>query len=147
MTWALAADAVVVVHLLFLLFVVLGGLGALRWPRLAWLHLPALAWGSWVELTGRVCPLTPLEIRFRAAAGQAGYDGGFIDHYLVPVLYPPGLTRTHQIVLGVALLGVNLAVYGLWARRRIRDRRRNLSAAEGIEEGAGNGDHEPERER
>ena len=158
MSWALLADAVVVLHLLFLLFVVLGGVAALRWSRVAWLHLPAAAWGAWIEFSGGICPLTPLENRFRSAAGQAGYTGGFIDHYLVPILYPPGLTRTHQIVLGIGVLALNLTVYGILVRRRRRGRHRearagsptlpgNLSAEAGIPEDAGDGDHETEGRR
>ncbi len=159
MSWALLADAVVLVHLLFLVFVVLGGVAALRWPRVAWLHLHAAAWGVWIELSGGICPLTPLENRFRAAAGQAGYAGGFIDHYLVPILYPPGLTRGHQIVLGVGVLALNLTVYAVLLRRRAVARRgrrgapgppevaRNLSAESGIQDRAGNGDHETEGRR
>ena len=105
------ADAVLVLHLLFVAFAALGGLAALRWPRLAWTHLPALAWAATVEFTGWVCPLTPLEIHLRRQAGQAGFDGGFIAHYLGALIYPAGLTRTHQIALGAILLLVNLLAY------------------------------------
>lgn len=119
-----AADLVVLAHLAFIVFVVLGGLLVIRWPRVAWLHLPAAAWGAVVELTGRVCPLTPLENRLRAAAGSAGYEGGFIEHYLIPLVYPPGLTRTHQIALGALVIIVNLGLYAL-AIRRTRQRRRS----------------------
>ncbi len=118
----LLADLLVVLHLLFILFVVLGGLLVLRWPWLAWLHLPCAAWGAVVELTGRICPLTPLENRLRLEAGQAGYSGGFIDHYLIPVVYPPGLTPAWQVALGVGVLVINGVLYGLlirrWRRRR-----------------------------
>lgn len=122
MLWRVLADAVVVLHLGFLLFVGLGGGVALRWPRVAWLHLPAVVWGAYIEFSGAVCPLTPLENRLRRAGGEAGYTGGFIDQYLVPVLYPPGLTRTHQIVLGVAVLVVNGVAYAAVLRRRRRRR-------------------------
>lgn len=119
MIWSLLADALVVFHLGFLVFVVLGGVLALRWARVAWLHVPCALWGAWVELAGWVCPLTPLENALRARAGEVGYVGGFIEHYLVPVLYPPGLTRGMQIALGVAALLVNVGVYAvLLARRR-----------------------------
>lgn len=120
MIWTVLADAVLAVHLSFIVFVVLGGPMALRWPRVAWVHLPAVAWGAWVEFSGSICPLTPLENRLRRAGGEAGYAGGFIEHYLVPVLYPPGLTRAHQILLGLAVLGLNAAAYTwvLRARRR-----------------------------
>jgi Protein of Unknown function (DUF2784) len=113
----LAADAVVTLHLAFVLFVALGGLAVLRWPRLAWLHLPAVAWGIWIELAGWICPLTPLENHLRQRAGQAGYAGDFVEHYLLPVLYPASLTRTIQIALGVLVLVINLVVYGTLARR------------------------------
>lgn len=126
MLWGVLADAVLVLHLGFLVFVVLGGLLVLRRPWVAWLHLPAAAWGAWIEFAGSVCPLTPLENHLRRAGGEAGYTGGFIDHYLVPVLYPPGLTRTHQIVLGCGVLIVNGVAYLLVLRRR----RRRLDVAE-----------------
>lgn len=119
---SLAADLVLVAHLAFVVFVAVGGLLALRWPRIAWVHVPVAIWGAAVELGGWICPLTPLENRLRAAGGEAGYPGGFIEHYLLPVVYPSGLTRGHQLALGVAVLVVNLAVYGVvlwrWTRRR-----------------------------
>jgi hypothetical protein len=100
------------------LFVVLGGLLVLRWPRAAWLHLPAALWGALIEFTGCICPLTPLEQRLRRAGGDATYSGGFIEHYIVPVLYPTGLTRTTQIVLGAFVIALNLAIYGWVLGRR-----------------------------
>jgi hypothetical protein len=113
------ADVVLVVHLGFVLFVVLGGLLVLRWPRVAWLHIPAAIWGVLIEYTGWICPLTPLENSFRTRGGQAGYSGGFIQHYIQPVLYPSGLTRATQIVLGSLVLIVNLTAYAfLMARMR-----------------------------
>jgi hypothetical protein len=112
MLYRVLADLVVTLHLGFVLFVVLGGLLVARFPRLAWLHLPAAAWGVWVELTDRVCPLTPLENHFRRLGGEAGYPGGFVEHYLLPVLYPAALTRTVQYVLAGVVLAVNLAAYG-----------------------------------
>jgi hypothetical protein len=114
----LAADAVVLVHLLFILFVLGGGLLVLRWPRLALLHLPAAAWGATVELLHLYCPLTPLENRLRQAAGQAGYDGGFVEHYLIPLIYPAGLTPQIQLWLGALVLAINLPVY-LWLLWRL----------------------------
>ena len=92
----LAADAVALLHLAFVLFAVFGGLPVWRWPRLAWLHLPAVLWGGWIEFSGWTCPLTPLENLLRRAVGEAGYGGGYIDHYLWPPLYPAGLTREGQ---------------------------------------------------
>jgi hypothetical protein len=116
---SVVADAVVVLHLAFVLFVVLGGLLVLRWPRAAWVHLPAAVWGAWIECAGWICPLTPLENRLRAAAGQAGYDSSFVEHYLMPVLYPAALTRELQWLLGGIVVGVNAVVYfTAWRRTR-----------------------------
>jgi hypothetical protein len=121
MLYRLAADAVLAAHLAFVLFVVCGGLLVLRTPRLAWLHLPAVAWGAYVELSGSICPLTPLEVMLRRGAGEAGYGGDFIEHYLVSLIYPAGLTRELQMALGAAALLLNLIVYFiLWRRRSIR---------------------------
>ena len=114
------ADAVLVLHLGFVLFVVLGGLVVLRWRSLAWLHIPAAIWGVLIEFTGWICPLTPLENSFRTRGGQAGYSGGFIDHYIQPVLYPAGLTRSTQILLGTLALLVNLTAYGVVVVRKTR---------------------------
>ena len=117
----LLADATVAFHLAFIAFVVLGGLLVLRKPRVAWLHLPAVAWVVWLELTGAICPLTPLENALRLRAGEAGYEGGFIDHYLMPVIYPAGLTPQIQTVLGIAVLLLNVTVYAIaWRRARKR---------------------------
>jgi hypothetical protein len=119
MAYRILADLVVGLHVAFVVFVVVGGLLALRWPRMALVHLPAAVWGALIEFQGWICPLTPLEKSLRAAAGQAGYEGGFIEHYLLPVLYPSGLTRGVQLVLGTAVVAINLGVYGyLWLRRR-----------------------------
>ena len=114
----LLADLVVVIHLLFILFVALGGLLALRWRWVPWLHLPAAAWGGFVELTGRICPLTPLENQLRRAAGSAGYEGDFIEHYLLPVIYPAGLTREIQFGLAALLVVLNAVIYTIVWRRR-----------------------------
>jgi hypothetical protein len=123
--YRIAADVLVVAHAAFVLFVVLGGLLVLRWPRLAWLHLPAAAWGALIEFRGWLCPLTPLEKVLRRAGGEAGYRGGFIEQYLLPVLYPAGLDRRTQIILGLLVVVLNLAIYGWYLlRRRPRARRR-----------------------
>jgi len=119
----LAADLVVLIHFAFILFVVAGGLLVLRWPRLAWLHLPVVAWGAGIELIGWVCPLTPLENALRRAAGEAGYAEGFIEHYVLPVIYPAALTREIQLALGLFVLIANLAIYIVIALRRHRRRR------------------------
>ena len=120
MLYGLAADAVVAFHFTFVLFVVLGGLLVRRWPRVAWVHLPCAVWGGLVELTGLICPLTPLEKWLRDQAGLASYGGGFIAHYIVPILYPAGLTRGVQLVLAGFVVGLNLAVYTRWWRARRR---------------------------
>jgi hypothetical protein len=111
------ADLVVGVHFLFVLFVVLGGLLVLRWPRLAYLHIPAALWGAAIEFAGWICPLTPLESWLRRQAGSAGYSGGFIEHYILPVLYPSALSRDVQLVLGFVVIAVNLTIYGYVVRR------------------------------
>ncbi len=112
------ADMTMLVHLLFVLFVVFGGVAVLRWRRLAWLHLPAAIWGGAIELGGWVCPLTYLENHFRRLGGESGYGGTFIGHYLEPVLYPLGLTRHTQVMFGLVALFVNLAIYIRIFRRR-----------------------------
>lgn len=115
------ADAVVLAHLLFIAFVVGGGFLLLRWPRLAWLHLPAAVWGATVEMLGWICPLTPLENHFRRLAGSGAYAGGFVERYVVPLIYPEALSRNDQILLGALVLGVNLLAYTLvWRKRRAR---------------------------
>jgi hypothetical protein len=117
MTYRLLADATVALHLAFIVFVVLGGFFVLRKPVVAWLHVPAVAWVVWLELTGAICPLTPLENMLRARAGEAGYEGGFIDHYLMPVIYPAGLTPQVQVALGLGVAVLNIAVYAVLVRR------------------------------
>jgi hypothetical protein len=118
--YRLLANGVVVAHALFILFVVLGGFLAWRWRWVAALHLPCAAWGVLIEFRHWVCPLTPLENHLRAKAGAQGYEGGFIEHYLLPVIYPGGLTPRSQLVLGTAALAVNLLAYGVLARRLFR---------------------------
>jgi hypothetical protein len=122
MTHRVMADAVLLAHGLFILFVLLGGAMVWRWPRLAWLHLPAVAWAAWVAWAGWVCPLTPMENALRRAAGQAGYSGGFVEHYLLGLIYPEGLTRGLQVGLGVFVALLNLAAYALLIRARRRRR-------------------------
>jgi hypothetical protein len=118
-TYRLLAGAVVVIHLGFVAFVVLGALAVARWPRLAWVHLPCAAWGAAIEFGGWVCPLTPLEQHLRRLGQQPGYSGGFVEHYLLRVLYPAGLTRETQFVLGALVIILNLAFYALaWRRAR-----------------------------
>lgn len=119
MVYRLLADLVLLVHLGFVAFVVLGGLLVLRWPRLMWLHVPAVLWGVAIEFIGFICPLTPLEQSLREQGGEASYEGDFIAHYITALLYPHGLTRGIQMVLGVLALVPNVAIYGyLLVRRR-----------------------------
>lgn len=108
---SILADAVLALHFAFVAFVVAGGLLVARWPRFAWVHLPAAVWGAVVELAGWICPLTPLENHLRETAGRAGYSGGFVEHYLSALIYPAGLTPRAQLVLGIGVIAVNLAVY------------------------------------
>lgn len=117
----LLADAVVVVHGAFVVFVVAGGVLVLRHRGVAWLHVPAVAWAAFIELSGGVCPLTPLENALRSAAGEAGYAGGFVERYLIPLIYPPGLTPRLQLAIGLFVVGLNLAVYAAVLRRRRPD--------------------------
>jgi hypothetical protein len=112
MFYRLGADAVLVIHLLFIVFVLFGGLLALRWRWVVVLHLPAMVWGAVVEFFHLYCPLTPLENAWRIKAGGEGYEAGFIEHYLIPLIYPAGLTPQIQLWLGAIVLLVNLAVYG-----------------------------------
>lgn len=121
----LAADALVLLHLAFIVFVVLGGLLAAWRPRLAWLHLPAAVWGAWIETSGAICPLTPWENRLRRLAGESGYPGDFVEHYLIPLIYPAGLTAASQRWLAALVVVVNLAIYAAivvprWRRQRKR---------------------------
>ena len=111
MTWIWLADLVLVVHLAFVLFAAAGGLLVVGRPRLAWLHVPCAAWAAFVEFAGIVCPLTPLENRLRVLGGERGYTGDFVGHYVGSVLYPEGLTRSIQIVLGAVVVALNVAAY------------------------------------
>jgi hypothetical protein len=120
----LLADLLVLAHLLFVAFVIAGGFLLQRWPRLAWLHLPAAAWGAAIEFTGGICPLTPLENRLRGLGGEGVYSGGFVEHYLLPILYPEHLTQLVQQGLGAVVIAVNLVAYALayraWRRKATR---------------------------
>lgn len=119
MWYSILADIVVVLHLCFVLFVLFGGLLILKWPKVLWLHLPAVTWGAVIEFTGWICPLTPLEHWLRAPGGESSLTGDFVARYLLPILYPEALTNDIQVMLGVLVLLVNLAVYGcLWQRNR-----------------------------
>ena len=128
MLYRLLADVVLLGHLAFVAFVVFGGLLVLRWPKLGWVHLPAALWGVLIEYAGWICPLTPLETNLRERGGEAGYAGGFIEHYLTAVLYPSGLTRGAQVALGSLALLINVLVYRQLA---VRKRRRLASPRTG----------------
>ena len=123
MVYRALADFVVIVHLAFIVFAISGGLLALHRWWLFVLHLPAAAWGAFIEISGGTCPLTPLENELRSLSGSAGYSGGFIEHYLLPMIYPSGLTRETQLVLAGLVVLVNLVVYTLVARRWVGRRR------------------------
>jgi Protein of Unknown function (DUF2784) len=114
------ADAVVLLHAAFVVFVVLGGFLAWHWRWVAWVHAPCALWGVAIEYGGWICPLTPLENDLRARAGLTGYPGGFVEHYLMPLLYPGGLTRPAQAALGTLALLVNVVAYGALLRRGLR---------------------------
>lgn len=118
MSHRLAADAVLLTHLAFIVFVIFGAGLAARYRWIPWIQLPSAAWGAWIEISGDVCPLTYLENDFRMRAGQAGYAGSFIEHYLLPVIYPADLTREIQFVLAFAVILVNIAIYAWLAYRR-----------------------------
>ena len=112
MIYTLLADSLLLLHFGFILFVCSGALAVLRWPRVVWAHVPSALWGTWIEFSGWICPLTPLESRLRQMGGALGYSGGFIEHYVVPLIYPLGLTRGIQIGLGVVVLAINVTAYG-----------------------------------
>ena len=108
------ADFLVIIHLTFICFVVFGGILVMHRKWIAIIHLPAVAWGTLIEFQGWICPLTPMEQHFRHLAGQSGYSGGFIDHYLIPIIYPSGLTRPIQMAIGFFVIAINLTIYGRW---------------------------------
>ncbi len=119
MFYRIAADTLLIVHLAFIVYVVFGGVLAIRVRWSPYAHLPAAAWGAFVELGNRICPLTVWENNLRGLAGDAGYTTSFVDHYLLPVIYPAGLTRDVQIGLAALVVLANVAIYGwIWRRRR-----------------------------
>ena len=125
MIYHLLADLIVVIHLLFVLFVMLGGLLILRWRFFVWIHMPAVFWAMLIEFSGWICPLTPLENHLRIKGGSSGYATGFVEHYIIPLLYPSQLTRKLQILLGLLVLIVNLVIYlWVWYSSRRRDKNR-----------------------
>ena len=122
MLYRFLADTVVLIHMLFVVYAIAGGLLVLKWKFTIFLHIPALLWATVVEAAGWICPLTPLENRLRVEAGQAGYSGGFVENYLLPTLYPGSLTRLDQVVLALCLVTVNVVIYVIVARRLLRRR-------------------------
>ncbi len=122
--YQILADAVLIAHLLFIAFVIGGGLLTLRWPRVAWIHLPAAAWGALIEILGLTCPLTPLENYFLERAGKIPYHGSFIAHYLHLVIYPPGLNFRIQYLLGGGVIVLNAVIYAVVMIRARQQQRR-----------------------
>lgn len=118
----IAADLVVLLHVAFVVFVVVGALLVVRYPAVAWAHVPAAVWGAYAELTATICPLTPLENALRTTAGQSGYSGGFVEHYLMPILYPAGLTPLDQRWIGALVITINVIAYAAVLVRRHRRR-------------------------
>ena len=119
MVYSYLADLVVLLHTCFVLFAMLGGLLVLWKPLMAWCHIPAVLWAAGIEFLGWICPLTPLENMLRTRGGDTGYATGFVEHYIMPLLYPAQLTRKMQIGFGLIVLGMNLVIYwGLWAKIR-----------------------------
>jgi len=122
MAYRFLAEGVLLLHAAFVAFVVLGAILVLRWPRVAWLHVPAVLWGVGIEFAGGICPLTPLENYWRRLAGEQGFTGGFVEHYVLPALYPDGLTRQVQVGLGLIVFALNLGIYAWILRSRLRAR-------------------------
>ncbi|HEY4133149.1 MAG TPA: DUF2784 domain-containing protein [Gemmatimonadaceae bacterium] len=121
MIYRALADALALIHAAFVLFVIFGGLFAIRWHRAIWAHIPAAVWGVVIEYTGWICPLTPIENALRHQAGEAGYSGGFVEHYVLRALYPSGLTRAIGFMLGTVVLCMNILIYFyIWRHRRAR---------------------------
>ncbi|MDX1334768.1 MAG: DUF2784 domain-containing protein [Gammaproteobacteria bacterium] len=126
MLTSIAADLLVTLHLLFIIFVLLGGLLVARWHWIALLHIPAAIWGALIEYQGWICPLTPMEQQLRKAAGEAGYEGGFVEHYILPIIYPDFLSREIQIGMGTVVIIFNLLVYA-WVIYRLKERKKPRS--------------------
>jgi len=129
MLYRLAAETVLLLHLAFIVFVIAGATGAARWSWLPLIHLPAAAWAVFVELTGRLCPLTTAENYLRLKAGEAGYSESFIEHYLLPIIYPAGLTREIQFALAAVVVVINVAIYAWLFLRRRSARQDSLKSA------------------
>lgn len=126
MIYSILADLLVVVHLAFIIFVVLGAVLVITWRWVIYLHIPAVIWAALVEFEEWICPLTPWENQLRQAGGEAGYTGGFIEHYIIPVMYPENLTQEIQIILGVFVIVINVFLYGWilyhWRKKKYESR-------------------------
>jgi hypothetical protein len=131
MLYRFFADVVLVIHLFFVLFVIGGALLVVKWPRIAWLHMPAAVWGALIEFMGWICPLTPLENRFLMQSGKAAYEGDFIGRYVLPILYPTALSRETQIALGLLVVFINAGAYGWLLIRTRRMQSRGISVCTG----------------
>jgi hypothetical protein len=125
MLFRLAADLLVVIHLGFICFVVIGGFLVFKWRWVIFLHIPAAVWGALIEFQGWICPLTPFEQQLRQIGGQSGYTGGFIEQYIIPIVYPSNLTHEVQTILGTFVVVINIAVYGWIIAKYIRNRKKN----------------------
>jgi hypothetical protein len=117
MPYRILADIIVLIHLLFIVFVISGGLLGFYKKWTAWIHIPAAVWGALVELTGWFCPLTPLENRFRISGGAVGYEGSFVEQYIIPLIYPENLTRNTQIAMGISVIVINAVIYFFLIKR------------------------------
>jgi hypothetical protein len=117
MPYRILADIIVLIHLLFIIFVVSGGLLGFYKKWTVWVHIPAAVWGALVELTGWFCPLTPLENRFRISGGAVGYEGSFVEQYIIPLIYPENLTRNTQIAMGISVIVINAVIYFFLIKR------------------------------
>lgn len=126
MLYKLAADLLVLIHFSFIIFVVLGGFLVLRWPRVAWIHLPAVSWGIWIEFNNGICPLTTFEKSLRETANTPSYAGNFIDNYIIPIIYPPGFTPETASLLGFALLATTILIYSTAIIRKLRNKTQPL---------------------
>ncbi|MFP4358110.1 MAG: DUF2784 domain-containing protein [Puniceicoccaceae bacterium] len=142
MIFAILATATMVLHFAFILYAVFGAAGVWFAPRTAWIHIPVFIWAGGIMFSGWICPLTPLENHWRDLAGQEGFDGSFIEHYIGRIVYPPGLTRGVQILLGILVLTWNGVLYGLILRRFGRKR----PASAGPAAGTGSGKTHPEND-
>lgn len=120
MLYRVLADIIVLIHLAFIIFVIFGGFLVLRWRWLFWFHIPAAIWGALIEFVGWICPLTPLENQFRMKSGEVGYQNGFIEHYIIPLIYPDELTRSLQITLSIFVIIINIIIYSLIFSRKLK---------------------------